>query len=166
MGRGQGIGRGALTMVVVAVLAGAGCSDDDTSAADAAEAATATSEPTEESEGTTTTVAAASSGGTSAGSVTIGSTEYGFDPTIQCSLYPGGVVSIAGTAVDDPDVEIVFDAFEPGRNQLSVTGPDFQWMTTTSDFEVEIDDPEVRGTAEVQGVDGTTEESSFTFRCG
>ena len=118
--------------------------------------------------GTDGTTAAENGGdGEVAGTVTVGDQTWELSPR-QCSVR-SNQVSVWGNAVDDPDVEIVFDVFDEGDYNLSVTGPDFEWLAGTGTGvvdNVDIDGNSVSGTATVtQGFSGDTAEASFQFDC-
>lgn len=149
-----------LTVLAAIVLVIAACGDDS-------EAATSTTGPMP---GTTTTADTGTTmapDGAPGGSVTIGDTTWAFDPTIQCGFFPGGVISIAGNAAGDPEVEIVFDAFGEGDLELSVSGPDFLWRAGGADAfsDIETSASSISGTATVSATNGTTAEAEFAFTC-
>ena len=100
------------------------------------------------------------------GSVRIGAETWDFVPTIQCSVFEGGPVAIAGSADGDPSVEIVFDRFEDGELSLRVSTADSEWTAADGDFEeVSVEGSNVAGTATVREMSGLEAEAEFTFSC-
>jgi len=76
-----------------------------------------------------------------AGSITIDEQTWTLVPDIQCSVYPGPVVSIAGHAAEDEAVEIVIDYNgTEGPTGVSVTKPGgtLEWNAYASmNFQIE-----------------------------
>lgn len=142
-------------LFVLALLVAA-CGDDTGSDASA--------EPGTASGATTTSADAGGSGG-AAGSVTIGAETWEFDPTIQCRVTESQT-HIAGVAVSDPTVSIVFDYVEGGVQALSVSGEEFQWFSDSLEA-VEIAGDSVGGAAVMGRPTGTgdLEDATFEFSC-
>ena len=105
--------------------------------------------------------------GESAGILSVGDQSWELSPR-QCSVR-SDQVTIWGTAISDSDVEIVFDVFSEGDYNLSVTGPDFEWLAGSGTGVVEdvaIEGDTVSGTATVtQGFSGDSAQATFEFNC-
>jgi hypothetical protein len=88
----------------------------------------------------------ASRGGTFA----VGDDSWTFVPSIQCSVYPGNVVSIAGHAAEDPSLEIVID-YDAERGPVGARigddGSAVSWHAMPDTLRFEIDGRRVRGVA-------------------
>jgi hypothetical protein len=159
----------ALLIVLVAVVTSACGDDDSTGATDdvSPEAAADEVDNADESEDdfpAEDDATADDSATSSGGSVTIDGATYGFDPTVQCSFFPDGVIFIAGNATSEPDVEISFDAFEAEDYLLSVTVGSDEW--TSSSVEATVGDSTVSGTAVMTSMMSADEaEASFEFSC-
>lgn len=103
--------------------------------------------------------------GDEGGEVTIGGTTYVVVPSIQCLVLPT-TVSIAGHAASDETIEIVFDVFEPGDENLSVSqGSQFGWSAGADAIEATIDGKTVTGSATVQSQSGESADATFEFVC-
>jgi hypothetical protein len=118
--------------------------------------------------------AAAASGGhhQRGGTITVGEQVFTFVPSIQCSVYPGNVVSIAGHATEDESAEITIDYTPDGDGPTGVTiGTDSRpgsWFSIGETLHFEIDGRHVRGTttfSEYRGGNGRNEKGSFDISC-
>ena len=102
------------------------------------------------------------------GTLTVGTDTWTIVPAIQCSIYPGGVVSIAGHAAEDPSLEIVIDWCGPTGVRIGQDGSETSWFGTRDTIQMEIDGKTVRGTATFNEYSTGTGESrpgSFEVNC-
>ena len=152
-----------ILIVPILALALAACGDDDTTATTGAES----SAETTMTDGGGDEDMDGGADATTAGEVTIGAETWVFVPDIQCSVWPDDTINIAGSAEMDSEVEIVFDRFDDGSQDLRVSGPDFTWMATTDDFdEVSVEGDTVSGSATMSRmIGGDTATATFEFRC-
>ncbi len=147
---------GAAILIAIGV---AGCDSANTdnrsaNAATAKETATATADPT--------------TGGQKGGTLTVGDESWTIMPAIQCSVYPGNVVSIAGHAAGNPELEIVIDWGGPNQARIAESDSGPGWHAIRDTLKVEIDGKAVRGTATFsQFATGTgkTAAGSFEVNC-
>ncbi|MGB5448686.1 MAG: hypothetical protein WBM80_07155 [Woeseiaceae bacterium] len=102
----------------------------------------------------------------SAGKVSVGNQSWQFAATMQCSVYNSDTVSIAGSAVSDSDIEIVFDVFASDQAALQVRVGDKEWSGNADQFQVSVEDKSVSGTATVTEImSGDTAAAAFVFNC-
>lgn len=102
----------------------------------------------------------------SAGSVSIGDQSWQFAATTQCRAYNRDTVSIAGSAVSDSNVEIIFDVFDSDRATLQVRVGDKEWSGNADEFQVSVDDQSVSGTATVTDIMSRDSAAAvFEFNC-
>lgn len=128
----------AIPAIALLIAACGGDDDDDSNSTPEATApgATATS--------------AANGGGSSGdrgGTVTIGDESWTLVPSIQCGIFPGPMVAIAGHASEDSDIEIVIDYDdESDLKGVRVQGADDEpyWTAQDDDLNYEIDGRTVR----------------------
>ena len=104
------------------------------------------------------------------GSITIGDRTWLIIPSIQCSVYPGDVVAIAGHAESDPDLEIVIDNDPNGRSGVSIGGKGqaVTWHSVKESLQMTIDGKQVQGSATFSadfGGGGETEQGTFKVDC-
>jgi len=103
------------------------------------------------------------------GTITVGDESWVIVLSTQCSVYPGDVVSIAGHAASDPELEIVIDYGGPNGARIgSDGGGSGSWHAVRETLEVEIDGKRVRGTAtfsEFFGGGGESRPGSFDVQC-
>lgn len=97
-----------------------------------------------------------------AGTITVGDDTWQVVPAIQCSVYPGDIVAIAGHAAGNEAVEIVVD-HDPSSGLVAVRikGPDDvpHWLAEDDNVSLQIDDRTVSGTATFKpGIGATIEE--------
>jgi hypothetical protein len=143
-----------VTLASALILAIAGCSSDDNSddAGKAAPAETSQSSPAGERGGT----------------ITVGEESWTIVPSIQCSIYPGNVVSIAGHAAGDPSLEIVIDYGGPSGVRIGDGGSEVSWNAIRDTIKIEIDGTHVTGTATFStgaGGSGESAPGSFDVNC-
>lgn len=145
-----------LGALVLALTASCGGDDEDPTAVptEATSEVTATAAPSDGDDDVTE----------SAGQVTIGDDTWELDPR-QCDVFPGGIVSVSGFAIGDPDVEIVFDVFEADKENLSVSSSDANWSALSDAIDVQVDDRRVSGTATVVTAIGESADATFEFNC-
>jgi len=122
--------------------------------------------------------AQASSSNSRGGTITIGEQTWTFVPSIQCSIYSGNLVSIAGHAAEDPSLEISID-YTTQRGPVGVSvgtdGRDGGWFAVKDTLQWQIEGRQVRGTAtfsESRGDSGSfpggsrsSVEGSFEITC-
>ncbi len=157
-------------LAATAILAGAAaCGDDDTTSAEDPAAAEETTdedvgpESDDEPNAAEDEVAAAT-----AGHVLIGDDMFDFVPR-QCSFFPGGIITIWGTAASDPEVSITYDVFdEGGQPKLYLEVPPgysaSPWMSES--VTAIVDGETVKGNATmVQSGSGDTSLVGFEFKC-
>jgi hypothetical protein len=113
----------------------------------------------------------ASSSNSRGGTITVGEQTWTFVPSIQCSIYAGNLVSIAGHAAEDPSLEIVID-YTTQRGPVGVSvGADRRegsWFAVRDSLQWQIEGQQVRGTAtfsEFRGGSGKSAEGSFDISC-
>ncbi len=100
------------------------------------------------------------------GTISVGEESWTIVPAIQCAVYPGNVVSIAGHAEEDSSIEIVIDY--GGPNQVVVGSGMEAWHAGADTIVIEIDGKRVRGTATFTRFTAGTQESregSFDLTC-
>ncbi len=103
------------------------------------------------------------------GTISVGEKTWAVVPSMQCSVYPGMVVSIAGHAAGDPSLEIVIDYGGPTGARVGGDGSADAWRAVAETLVVEIDRKRVRGTASFrQGFssEAQTVPGSFDVNCG
>ena len=105
------------------------------------------------------------------GVIEIGGETWTLVPAIQCSVYPGPVVSIAGHAEGDEAIEIVID-YDAQRGPVGVrveksnTTP--SWSAGRDDLSFEIDGSHVKGEGtftEFVGGSSNKEQGNFDVTC-
>ena len=107
--------------------------------------------------------AAAERGGT----ISIGEHNWNVVPSIQCSVFPGNVVSIAGHAAGDESVEITIDF--GGPDGVRVGEGNDAWHARKETIEKQIEGKRVKGTATFFKYTGKPEDArqgSFEVSCG
>lgn len=148
-----------LIVTLVFALALAGCSENTETGSNAGasqgERAAAASPPQKSQRG---------------GSVTVGDQTWILVPAIQCGVYPGDVVAIAGHAASDPDLEIVIDNDPNGRSGVSIGGDRqaVSWHSTRESLQMKINGKQVQGSATFStgyGGSGKTEQGTFKVDC-
>jgi hypothetical protein len=119
-----------------------------------------------------TPVAQASGSHQRGGTITVGEQVFTFVPSIQCSIYPGNVVSIAGHAAEDESTEITIDYAPDGNGPTGVTigtdGRAGSWFAIGETLHFDIDGRHVSGSAtfsEYRGGNGKTAPGSFDIDC-
>jgi hypothetical protein len=83
-----------------------------------------------------------------AGSIEINGESWTLVPNIQCGVFPGNIVAIAGYAAEDPDTEIVIDYdAERGPIGVRVEKPNGRpaWSAGENDLAFTIDGKKVSG---------------------
>lgn len=102
------------------------------------------------------------------GTITIGETTWTIVPAIQCSVFPGNIVSIAGHASGQESTEIVID-HDPGSGLVAVRVQDESgepdWSASGANLTFEISGNTVRGKGRFSGPSGRTAEGTFSCVC-
>ena len=104
------------------------------------------------------------------GSVTIGDQSWVIVPSVQCGVYPGEIVSIAGHAESDADLEIVIDHDPSGRSGVRVggDGQSASWHSVPETLELSVRGRQVQGSATFSayfGGAGETKQGTFKVDC-
>lgn len=102
------------------------------------------------------------------GTLTVGEESWTFVPSIQCSVYPGPVVSIAGHAEGNPSLEIIIDYGGPNQARIAESDSGPGWHAVRETLDVQIDGKRVSGTAtftEYSTGTGAQAEGSFDIQC-
>lgn len=103
------------------------------------------------------------------GTITVGEESWVIVPSVQCSVWPNGVVSIAGHAATDPALEIVIDHGGPNQVRIGNDGDgDDNWHAVPGTIEIKIEGKHVRGTATFSryfGGSGESRQGSFDVQC-
>ena len=101
------------------------------------------------------------------GAITVGDTTWQLVPAIQCSVYPGNVVNIAGHAASDPALEIVIDYNGPTGVRIGGEGA-VSWHAIKDSLKFDIDGKRVQGSAtfntDMFGA-GESAPGSFDINC-
>lgn len=97
------------------------------------------------------------------GTITVGNQTWTFVPAMSCSIYPNGIVNLAGHAAEDPTLEITIDY--GGPNQITVgEGREAIWHAMPDTLEIELDGRHVQGTATFnEYLTGTGESAQGLF---
>lgn len=104
------------------------------------------------------------------GTVTVGDQSWTFVPSMQCSVYPGNVVAIAGHAESEPETEIVID-HDPGGLKAVRIGSDSGadgWYSLKGSLTFEIEGKQVRGSGDFSssmGGAGQIVQGEFIIDC-
>ena len=88
-------------------------------------------------------------------------------PSMQCSIYPGNVVSIAGHAAEDESLEIVIDYGGPNHVRIG-EGRGAIWHAVPDSIEMQIEGWRVTGSADFTeqfGGVGTPATGSWDVGC-
>lgn len=90
-----------------------------------------------------------------AGTIRVGEQSWTLVPSIQCGVYPGPMVAIAGHAAGKPDIEITID-YDPSSDfvEAKVTGGDEEMNLSARDDDLSVD------------VNGKTVTGTGSFRSG
>lgn len=102
------------------------------------------------------------------GTFTVGEETWTIAPSIQCSIYPGNIVNIAGHAAGDRELEIVIDWGGPNQARVAKSDGEQGWHAIRDTLQVEVDGRTVRGSAtfsEYAGGAGETAEGTFEVKC-
>ena len=104
------------------------------------------------------------------GIVTVGDRTWKIVPSVQCSVYPGDVVAVAGHAESAPDLEIVIDNDPNGRSGVRVGGEGqaVSWYSVPDTLQMTIDGKQVQGSATFSvylGGAGETAQGTFKVDC-
>ena len=98
------------------------------------------------------------------GSITVGEDSWTLVPAIQCSVYPGDIVNIAGHAKEDDSLEIVIDYGGPTGVRVG-QGAD-AWHARKESIAVQIENKRVQGTATfIQHTGSEEHPGSFDVSC-
>lgn len=117
----------------------------------------------------TAAAAQAKPASTRGGAITVGDETWSFVPSIQCSVFPGNVVSIAGHAKEDESVEIIIDWGGPVGVHIGQDGTDTSWHAVQDSIAVTIENKRVFGTASFATTSYSSKavaEGSFDIECG
>jgi len=102
------------------------------------------------------------------GTIMVGDTSWEIVPAIQCSVYPGEVVNIAGHAGNDPELEIAIDYNGPTAVRIGGEGG-ISWYAMKDTLKIKIDGKRVQGSAtfntDFSGA-GTSAAGTFDVDCG
>lgn len=112
--------------------------------------------------------AVTSSGNGSTREISVGEQTWTIVANIQCSVYPGPLVHVAGHAEGDEQMEITFDYGGPTQISVHDTRTGSQWRASANSMQVNIDGKRVSGTAEFfsNGAGGLqSAEGSFDIQC-
>jgi hypothetical protein len=104
------------------------------------------------------------------GTITVGEQTWTIVPSVQCGVYPGDVVAIAGHAESDKQLEIVIDNDPGGRSGVSVGSERgaVSWHAVRDTLRIEVNGKQVRGTATFSaflGGSGATAPGEFEVNC-
>lgn len=102
------------------------------------------------------------------GTITVGEESWTIVPSISCSVYPGGIVNIAGHAAENPELEIVIDWGGPNQARIAESDSGPGWHAIRDTLNVEVDGKAVRGSAtfsEYFTGTGDQAEGSFEVNC-
>jgi ethanolamine utilization microcompartment shell protein EutL len=102
------------------------------------------------------------------GTIVVGDDSWTIVPAIQCSVYPGNVVSIAGHAAGDSSIEIVIDYGGPTGASVVGEGTSVSWHAIRDTIRIQIDGAHVQGTAmfsKYTSGAGQTRQGSFDVTC-
>ena len=102
------------------------------------------------------------------GTITVGAETWTIVPSISCSVYPGGIVNIAGHAAENPDLEVVIDWGGPDQARIAESDSGPGWHAIRDTLEIRVDGRKVTGHAtfsEFVGVAGNRAEGSFEVDC-
>jgi len=100
------------------------------------------------------------------GTVTVGEDSWILVPSVQCSIYPGNIVSIAGHAAEDESLQLVIDYGGPTGVRVG-DGPD-AWHAQPESIKVHIEGKRIQGTAtffRYSGSPDDTRQGSFDVSC-
>jgi hypothetical protein len=100
--------------------------------------------------------------------MTVDGETWTFVPSTQCSVYPGPVVSIAGHAEENPDLEIIIDWGGPNQARIAESDSGPGWHAVRETLDVQIDGNKVTGSAtfsEYYTGTGARAEGSFDIQC-
>ena len=100
------------------------------------------------------------------GSIKINGQAWTVVPAIQCGVYPGPVVAIAGHAAEDEAIEITIDYDSNGLVQAAVENPDGlpAWRSSDGSLSVSVTGGLVTGKANfTSSVAGSTATAQGTF---
>jgi hypothetical protein len=145
------------------VAAAAGCQGEDSASGAAAQPA---NEPATQAPAPARTADAARTG-----SIEIDGQAWNVVPAIQCGIYPGPVVAIAGHAAEDEAIEITIDYDSGGLIQAAVENPDgsLAWRSSDGSLSVSVEGDVVTGRANFTSSAGgstATEQGTFKVNCG
>ncbi len=144
-----------LILVIVFALLLAACGEDASDSTVAAEApATTTSAPGES--------------GPRSAEATIGGELYLLDPAVQCGIFPGPTVAIAGT-VEGTDTEFVID-YDPTNDFVQMRigespGDEVYWQARNEAIEFTVEGETVRGTGEFSDEQGNQASGVVEVTC-
>lgn len=102
------------------------------------------------------------------GTITVGGETWTIVPSISCSVYPGGIVNIAGHAAENPELEVVIDWGEPNQARIAESDSEPGWHAIRDTLEIRVDGSKVTGHAtfsEFSGGTGKRAEGSFQVGC-
>jgi hypothetical protein len=143
------------------VMAASGCNGEDSGAA-----VQPKNDPAPQAPPPARTEAAARTG-----SIEIDGQAWTLVPAIQCGIYPGPVVAIAGHAAEDEAIEITIDFDSDGLVQAAVENPDgsLAWRSSDGSLSVSVDGGVVTGKANFTSSAGgstATAQGTFKVNCG
>lgn len=149
------------------VAAAAGCQGEDSDDGAAPQAA---NEPVQQAVATAPAPARTTSAART-GSIEINGQAWTVVPAIQCGVYPGPVVAIAGHAAEDEAIEITIDYDSGGLVQAAVENPDgsLAWRSSDGSLSVSVEGGVVTGKANFTSNSGgstATGQGTFKVNCG
>lgn len=118
--------------------------------------------------GSTSPAASQSAAKERGGTIAVGEESWTIVPSISCSIYPGGIVNIAGHAAENPELEIVIDWGGPNQARIAESDSGPGWHAIRDTLNVEVDGNTVRGSAtfsEYFTGTGDRAEGSFEVDC-
>lgn len=149
------------------VAAAAGCQGEDSDNIAAPRAAT---EPAQQDVAPAPAPARTASAART-GSIEINGQAWTVVPAIQCGVYPGPVVAIAGHAAENKAIEITIDYDSNGLVQAAVGNPDgsLAWRSSDGSLSVSVEGGLVTGKGNfTSSVGGSTAsaQGKFEVNCG
>ena len=100
------------------------------------------------------------------GNITVGKNSWTLVPAIQCSIYPGDIVNIAGHAEEDESLELVIDYGGPTGIRIG-EGTD-AWHARNESINIQIEGKRIQGDAlffQYTGSPEDDQQGSFDVSC-
>ena len=104
------------------------------------------------------------------GSIKVGKQTWEIVPAMQCSVFPGNIVSISGHAQSDENLAIVIDHDPDGRSGIRIGSErgDDGWYSVNGSLKFKIDGKNVQGSAQFSAFAGGTDDlvaGEFNIDC-